>query len=191
MSYRDGNDFAKQTGETLRTIRGMIRRLAVKLTDGVLWQLVGQRGGQGGDEVVHLEVFPGIGIYARPPASGAPEAIAAAIAGAPKARVVIATRDEATRQAVVAALPDGEIGEGETIVYTPSVVIHLRANNTVEIRTLAGTAKRLLTEDDAQALKGAIENAGTTGGDGGAAFKVALLENLEDWPAGTTVLKAE
>jgi hypothetical protein len=138
MSYRDRQDHAKETGETLRSLRGMVRRLAITLTDGVLWQLLGQRGGQGGDEVIHLEVFPNIGFYSRPPKTGKPEAIAVAIAAAAKGRVVVGTRDLKTLKEIEAELPGGKLDENETVIYCGAVFIHLRANGTVEIRTPGG-----------------------------------------------------
>lgn len=189
MSYRDSEDHAKETGETLRTIRGMIRRLAVKLTDGVRWQLLGVRSPTGGDEVIDLEVFPGIGFYSRPPASGAPEAIANAIAGAPKARVVVATRDEKTRQAIVKALPGGALAEDETIVYSGAALIHIRANGTVEIRTPGGAAVPLATLADVQALRAWANTHVHTSAAAGNPTTVPTV--LAAAPVGTTKLKGE
>ncbi len=189
MTYRDREDFAKETGPTERTLRGMIRRMVITLTDKVLWQLLGQRGGQGGDEVIDVEVFPGIGFFARPPASGKPEAIVAAIAGAAKARVAIATRDEKTRQEAVAALPNGELGEGEVLVYTPVALIHVRANSTVEIRTLGGTAEKLPTWADFTALRTWIQNTMVIATPSG--NSTPGTTTAPPTPAGTTVLKAQ
>lgn len=185
MSYRDREDFARETGETLRTIRGMVRRFVVTLTSGLRWQALGIRSPTGGDEVVQLETFPGIGFYARPASSGKPEAIAVAISGAAKARVIIASRDADAQATAEAALADGELAEGETLVYTPTGVIHMRANGTVEIRSLGGTAKELATKQDVEELRNWAEDH-THPGNGSKPDPPSPPN-----PSGTTVLKAE
>lgn len=135
MSRRGSEDFAEETRDAARLLRGMHRRMAITRTSSTKWQLLGQRGGQGGDERIELELFPGIGVYARPPATGRPEAVTAAIGGA-KTSVIVATRDEKTRQAVAKS-----IAEDETIVFNSGVIVLLKANGTVEIRTPVGVAQ--------------------------------------------------
>lgn len=69
--------------------------------------------------------------------------------------------------------------------------ITLIIDEKVQIRTLDGTAQKLMTVADGAALKDAIQGAATVPNDGGSAFKANLLTNLSDWPEGTSVLEAE
>lgn len=69
--------------------------------------------------------------------------------------------------------------------------ITLLIDDTVEIRSLSGTAQGLLTVADGNALKSAISGAAVTANDGGLALKTNILTALDDWPTGTNVLKGE
>jgi phage gp45-like len=194
MSNRRSEDFAEAIREPLRLLRGMVRRATITLSDGSRWQLLGQRGGTGGDETIPAEPFTGIGFYSRPPSSGgAPEAIAVAIGGA-KAMAVVATRDEATRQAVA-----GDLEEDETSVYNTQAELRVRASGTVEARSVGGSAAALAKANDLSRLRDALdiaEAALTLAGNvpGAAAVHaigVALDALLPSWPDPTTVLKGE
>lgn len=184
-------DLAKEVGLKARELAGLLRRMIVTRTRSALWQITGHRLLDGEVETRDAEVFGGIGIAARPQegdGAGAVEAIVAFPQGG--GPIVIAARQEAARRVVAVDLAadetqlHGAIGEGGTI-------IRIRANGTVEIRTVGGTAKRLLTVDDAADLIAAINGATITAGDGGAAFKGSLMTALTGWPTGTTVLKGE
>jgi phage gp45-like len=188
MTWRESSDFGKETGELLRLVRGLIRRMRVTLTTGARWQLLGQRGGAGGDETIDVEAFTGIGVYARPPSSGNPEAITAAVGGA-RTPVIVATRDEATRRAVA-----GDLAEGETAVYNDKAIVVIKADGTVEIRLVGGVAVPLATKADLDVLRTAISSAAIALGAGGAADIVAKADLAlapKPWPVGTTVLKAQ
>jgi hypothetical protein len=100
---------------------GAIRRMAIKATAGVLWKLEGFRLPDGSTESPEVEVFGGVGFYARPPSSGKPEAIVLLVGDDATAPVVVAIRDEKTRAAIV-----GSLGEGETAMYTSDTVVHLK-----------------------------------------------------------------
>ena len=183
---RSPRDHARATDPLARLLRGLVRRFSVSTTRGALWQLLGLRGLDGDDEVTSVEVFHGIGIAARPPASGKPEAIVVNVGGA-KAPVIVATRDQKTLDAVLADV--GELEAGSTLVYAAGAVIYVRANGTVEIRTPGGTAGALALEANLTALRAAIQGAVISPGDGGAALKTAIL--AASWTTGTTVLKGE
>jgi phage gp45-like len=188
MSWRTAEDHAYATGGTMRLLLGMLRRMVVTLSSDTLWQLVGQRGGPGGagDEVITAETFPGIGIYARAPSSGSPEAVVAALGGT-KASVVVATRDEATRQ-----VGAGDLAEGETCVYNDQARVIVRADGTVEIRLHSGVAVPLATKADLAAVVTAF-NAHThvyTPGPG-TAIPTAVPVPTAPSPTGTSVLKAQ
>lgn len=189
MTWRGSEEFAKQTGALERFVRGMNRRMVVTLTNSARWQLLGQRGGQGGDEVIDAEAFTGIGFYSRPPASGKPEVITTAIGGS-KTTVIVAARDEATRKAVA------QIAQGETAVYNDKAIIVVKADGTVEIRLVGGVAIALPTLKTLQDLRDSILSWTPVANDGGAALKTKLQALFGtgpnfSWPVGTTVLKGQ
>lgn len=138
MTWRTSEDLKNEVRDIAgRFLRGLVRRFAITLTDGTKWRFSGMRSSSGGDETPDLEVFPGVGIYARPPSSGGnPEAIAIAVGGA-KHRVAIATRDEATRQAALA----DDVQPDETCVYNGSARVYVKAGGMVEIRLHGGTTE--------------------------------------------------
>jgi len=137
-------DLNRVTDPDGRRVTGAIRRMAIKVTSQVLWQLIGYKVGAR-TETRPAEPFTGIGFYSRPPANGKPEAIVVFAAGA-KSPAVVATRDEKTRAAIA-----GGIAEGETIVYSGAAIVYVR-NNTVEIRLANGVAVPLATKADVDAL---------------------------------------
>jgi phage gp45-like len=147
MTYRNSEDFAQETSAFRRYVYGMVRRFAITLTDTARWQLLGQRGGAGGDEILpNVESFTGIGFYSRPASSGNPEAVAVAIGGT-RTTVVIAARDEATRQAMVGSLP-----ADSAAMFNTKAVLVINPDGTVEIRAGGGAAAPLATLADIQAL---------------------------------------
>lgn len=189
MTYRTSEDLAKETSTLHRFVKGMIRRMAVKLTSGSKWQLLGYRGGTGGEETVDVEPFTGIGFYSRPPSSGRPEAIMAGVGGS-KTPVIVAMRDEQTRKAIA------QLAEGETAIYNDKAIIVLKADGTVEIRLAGGVAIPLATKQDLVDLRARLLSWTPVTGDGGAALKAILTSWLGagptyTWPAGTTVLKGQ
>lgn len=201
MSYRTSEDHAQETSSFRRFVRGMIRRVAVTLTQTAQWQVLGQRGGQGGDETIEVEPFTGIGFYSRPPSSGNPEAIAVAIGGN-KAMAVVATRDEATRQKMV-----GDLGDGETAVYNDLAKLVVKNDGTVAALLPNGIAIPLALQLDLTILRAAISGAAISVGAGGAATIVAACDTAATtacaglvpprapgtppWPIGTAVLKGQ
>lgn len=136
MTYRTDEDHARETGPTWRLFKGTIRRLLVTLTSSASkWQLTGVRSRLGGDEVYEAELFPGIGIFARPPDGGSAEAIALAIGGH-KLPAIVATRDEATRRMIAS-----QVEAGETALYNAAGIVVLKSNGTIEIRSHGGTSQ--------------------------------------------------
>jgi hypothetical protein len=181
-------------------VAGMVRRMAISLTSKVLWQLVGFRlpyaqGGATAQEVLNAEPFTGIGFFARPPSSGAPEAIVVSVGDA-NAPMIIAVRDEKTRAAIAGALQ-----AGETAMYTDQAIVYLRGDGTIEARTAGGAATALATKQDLQILRAAIGSAVIAIGAGGAnainlacdAAVAVLVPPVSPptWPIGTRTLKGE
>jgi hypothetical protein len=127
VTYRTSEDFAEETSPFRRLVRGMVRHVTISLTQSSLWQVVGQKGGSGGTETFEAPPLTGIGVYARPPASGNPEGIALAIAGS-KSTMIVAMRDEATRQAIA-----GDLAEDETAIFNSQALMLVKANGTIEV----------------------------------------------------------
>lgn len=148
MSWRESEDHARETGPTQRLLRGMIRRVAITLVRAgrVVWQVTGQRGGVGGDEVFDVEPFGVIGHFARPPAGGRPEAIVVMVGGS-KSPALIAARDEKTRKLI-----DAHVGDGETAIYNGQSLVVVKQDGTIELRSIAGSAGRVATLADIEAL---------------------------------------
>lgn len=121
--------------------------MAIDLTEGVLWRVLGFLLEGGRREQARVEVFPGIGFYARPPASGKPEAIVLNVGGA-EHPVVVATRDEKTRAAAVA-----DVAADESAQFNTAARVHVKADGTIEARTHGGVAIALPTMADIAALK--------------------------------------
>jgi phage gp45-like len=154
MTYRSSEDFAQETSAFRRYVYGMIRRFAITLTDAARWQLLGQRGGAGGDEILSdVEAFTGIGFYSRPPSSGGnPEAIGVGVGGT-RTTVIVAARDEATRQAVAGDLPPDSAA-----MFNTRAILVINPDGTVEIRTPSGTAVELALKSDVEAVDNKYAN---------------------------------
>lgn len=193
---RSAADLAAYGAPLVRKVAGMVRRLLVEFSSSSIpahkitgiWQL---RGFRELKEVVKLEVFQGIGIWARPPKSDPRphvEAIAVSV-GDSDNQVVVATRDEKTRKALVLAL---DVVEDETLLHNTQAVVAIRADGTIQARSYGGAAVPLATKADLQALRDWINDtmvivtpggSSTPGVFGGGSHPPA--------PAGTTVLKGE
>lgn len=123
--------------------RNLVRRVTVSLTnnDGT-WQARGYRGFEGahgdgdGEKFTGVEVFPGIGIWARPKAGTVPEAVIVHVGGEPGHPVIVATR-----------LKDAQVAleEDETAIFNSLSCVVVKKDGTVEIRSRNGMAQKLVT----------------------------------------------
>lgn len=156
MSWRDAQDFARETDPVLRGLRGMVRRALVGVTSvggvaSAVWQVLGAKVA-GKREARTAEVWQGIGFSSRPRPTSSAEAIVIGVGAAGNAAggapAIVASRDEALRQAVV---PD--LGEDEVAIYNSSAVIIGRSNGTFEIRSVGGAAVALVKLSELQALR--------------------------------------
>jgi phage gp45-like len=133
---------AETTDPRWISVRGMVRRMVVSLTDKVLWQLTGvplpDDNGGVRPEVRSAEVYSGIGFYSRPPKTGMPEAVVLSLVGDASAPVVAATRDEKTRAEVL-----GDIDEDETAMFNSKVALLAKADGTIEVGAGSGTEPTL------------------------------------------------
>jgi phage gp45-like len=173
--------FSERAGELWATLTDLARRIFPRNTSDVLrWTTLGYD-----DEEDTIEVFHGLGYAARPRANANAEAIAVAV-NASDHHVIVATRDAALLEQVV---KEAGLDQGETLAgFSEGAVIKVR-ENTVEVRAPNGTAVRLATLDDIQALRDYVAShvhpvtaaPGTTG----------TSTPPPGQPSGTTVLKGQ
>lgn len=150
-SYSGPEGHAQDTNAERRSLLGRVRRMAVKLTTGTRWQVLGHRLLDGVIEALELETFPGIGFFARPRA-GKGEAVVISVGGSDH-RVVIAVRDEELRQ-----LAAGGFAPDETGAFNSLAIVKIKADGTVEVRAIGGAAVPLATKADVQALRDYVNN---------------------------------
>lgn len=126
-------EFAAQSGKAARLIRNMIRRMLVAATGTVTWALHGHRDESDRLEATEAEVYAGIGFAARPPASGAPEAIVVTVEASANHPVIIATRDRKTEGAVT---EQARLAANETMVFNGECIVKLTKDGDVLIGKL-------------------------------------------------------
>lgn len=128
---KTSKDFAREAGPTLQALRTMVRRMAITLTTKVLWQLTGYRQSDGSTETRNAEPFTGIGVYARPPASGSPEAIVTMVGADGETPAIVAVRDEKTR-----ANSAGDAAADETVIYNSVARMRVRSDGVIELHPI-------------------------------------------------------
>lgn len=157
-----------QTSTAERERLGAIRRMAVNLTSGSFWRVLGHLLFGNVREQHDAEVFSGIGFYARPKAGANAEAIVAFVGGASNP-IIIATRDEDARKAIA------QLDDDSTAMFNTATIIVIKPDGTVEIRTAAGVAHPLPTLDEFNAhthpAPGGATSAPTTPATGTAVLK--------------------
>ena len=130
---------------------GALRRMAITVTAKALWQLTGFKQPDGTIETMKAEPFTGIGLAARPPNGGRPEAIVVMVGGA-SSPMIIAVRDEKTRAAIAGAL-----GVDETMLFNSKAVVYVKADGSIEARSAGGAAHALATKADIDALAAYVD----------------------------------
>ncbi len=145
MSLRGDDRYRRHVGAAATKMRSMLRRLTVTLTESALWQLAGAT-----DEAEEdVEVFSGIGFYARPPVSGTdPEVLRVLVGGKTAHPAVVASRDEKQRVALTAIR---DLAPDESASYTTKARVHILADGTVMVDDGSG-AVALATKADVDAL---------------------------------------
>jgi phage gp45-like len=198
-------DWRQKASAPVVALVNLVRHMAVRTAAAAAWRLAGYEDGDGNEELEDGEVFSGIGFWSLPSASGEAEVILAHPGAATGNSAVIATRDEKTRAAVVAALGGVDAGEhGATLTFNGGAVVWLRGDGgveircapgkTVEIKSWDGAAAELMTKADGQVLRSALTTAAISVGAGGAATVVTACDAAvtpATWPVGTKVLKGE
>lgn len=167
-----------------KKLDGLVRRMTVRLTSKTLWQLAGFKI-DGRLQTIFAELFTGIGITARPPEGSKAEAMVINVGDADHP-AIIGTRDEATRAKVAGALK-----ADETMLFNSKAVVHVKADETVEVRKPGGIAVPLATKADLQALRDYIENTMVITCPAGTSTPGTSDVNGPPDPDGTAVLKGE
>jgi hypothetical protein len=146
------NQFSQQN----RKFLGMVRRMAVTVTSGAFWQVVGGLLLDGvTKETRAAEPFSGIGFYARPAPGVNAEAIVLNVGAAPENPVIVATRDEDSRKKFA------NIAQDETSAYnTRTKILILKTGEvTVGRHTAGDTAlRRLAFVDELNDLRAWVIN---------------------------------
>lgn len=153
-------------------VRALVRRLRVVASAGVHWALEGHEDADGNVESDDVEVFPGVGLYARAKASHRVEAIAVKVGGADHP-VIVATRNQDGIKIL------GDLEEDEAAIFTSVAMVKIKANGEVLIGSIDGTFAALAKADhthDTSAL--------TAGGD-------SVVGALGASSSNTTTLRAE
>jgi hypothetical protein len=181
-------EWRDETSPERRGMMGSVRYMAVKLTEGATWQVLGHLLPDAKTpEARQAQHFSGIGFFARPAAGANAEAVVVFPGGASNP-IIVATRDEDARKAIA------ELPQNSTAMFNRLTIVIIKPDGTVEIRASGGTASPLATKADIDALKAWAAShthvvAGITAG--GAAVTSATPLPVAPVAAGTTVLKAQ
>jgi hypothetical protein len=135
MSKADNTtkDWRDETSTWSRKLAGLVRRVAVNMTQGTTWQAIGHILLDGNKETLDAEVFPGIGFWSRPAADANAEAIVA-FPGGPANPAIVATRDEALRKKMV----QGDGNQDETYLFNSRVVLRFSNSGLIQAYLLGG-----------------------------------------------------
>lgn len=183
-------EWREQISTDRRTWTGMIRRMAITLTNGAFWQVVGHLLIDGKTkETREAEVFSGIGFYARPKARANAEALVVFPGGAANP-VVVGTRDEDVRKKVA------NIDQDEAAAYNTVAVLHITKGAQIHARTPGGTAVELAKVSELNDLRAFVaaqfSGAGHAHGVSGAATNSTVPVGIPPTAyAGTDVLKGQ
>lgn len=152
MSSSDNTtkEWREENAPERRRHDGMIRRMPVRLTGSVKWSLDGHRLIDGSRERRDAEVFGGIGFHSRPAAGANAEAIVLFVGDGAENPVIVATRDEAARAAIA------QLEADSTAIFNTKAIVLIKSDGTIEIRSAGGTAARLPTMADYEALRTAF-----------------------------------
>ncbi len=157
MSTRSGpRELAEAVGTRSREFAGMVRRMIVTRTRTARWQVTGHKLLDGNTETRDAELFGGVGFHARPNEDDDTEAIVAFPAGGQGGPIIVAVRQEARRRVVTTDLAAAETQIHNSATGSAATIIRIKADGTVEIRSLAGVALPLPTLAEFNALVAAF-----------------------------------
>lgn len=143
LGERGSAHLREDTSPAARALRGLVRRMVVRLASSGIWGLAGFRAA---GEAFKAEVFQGLGLWAVPADNAVVEAVVLSVGADARTPIVVQLRDEKTRAAVAAAL-----AADSTVLHNTVAGVYVLPDGSVEARTHGGAAKRLATLDDLQA----------------------------------------
>jgi hypothetical protein len=108
-------------------VGALIRRMQLVASSAVQWSLQGFLDEDGSVEAEEAEVFPGVGVFARPKSGDNAEAIVLKVGGASGHAVIVATRNQDGIKRI------GSLGEDETIIFTSTTAVKITASGQVLI----------------------------------------------------------
>lgn len=138
MARQSVEDFREDT--SMLRLRNLARRVVVSLTEaaGGAWQALGYKlpgdAEDAREKFNNVEMFGGVGVHARPAASGRVEAVIIHIGADEEHPVIVATRDRAMQV---------ELEADETAIFNSKTVIRVKADGTVEIGSRGATLTAL------------------------------------------------
>lgn len=157
MSRRNSRDFTERMSKARLMLKNMIRRVVPDKTAGGLWGILGYETEDDceGDGAEPVDVFQGIGIYARPGPDDRSEAVMVLVGGEAQHDALIALRNEDARRRYVDFFGDIKAGEVAIFPSRGDCRIILKQDGTIEIGGLDPQA--LTTVADAGRLQTFIE----------------------------------
>lgn len=180
-------EWREQISSEFRAMAGMVRLMPIKLTVGQAWRVEGHLLLDSRTREVHdAPVFMGVGFASRPAPNANAEAVVV-FPGGSSNPVIIATRDEDARKLI-----NSQVDQDAAAVFNRSTIILVKPNGTVEIRAIGGTATKLPTLADYEALRSAFNaHVHATAGTGPPVPPTPAAGIPVAPPAGTAVLKAQ
>jgi hypothetical protein len=200
VSYTDESteSVRNRTSPTMRDALGLVRRMAVTLTDGAFWQVIGHLLMDGVTrEPRTVEPWQGIGFSARPAPGSNAEGVMVNIGGAQNPALV-ATRDEDLRRKVFP--PSRPQEQDNTAMYNTVVVAQCTKTGLFTATTPGGTPHGLALKSELENLRAFVMQQFVVAGhthvvSGGATTTVAAIVTPVVAPVsaypGTVVLQGE
>lgn len=134
-----------------RSALSALRRFALTVTSTGFWQGVGMLLiDQKTKETEKAEIFPGIGVYGRPPPGTNSEGVLGYLGNDAMNPVWLAVRDEETRRFVMSQV---KLNADETVIYNTQACLVIRKDGSIVVRFPGNlTDIRLATIDELNAL---------------------------------------
>jgi len=155
---RTARDFRRRTTQAALELANLARRVIFASTSGGQWAIRGYETPDGveGDDDEPADVFPGVGIYARP--AGDAEGVLVNVGAKADHPTIVATRDEDARRAYVEEF--GDIAAGEIVVFNGAgksrviiradgaIQLEAESGSEILVRSPGGTTDQLVTKTD-------------------------------------------
>lgn len=160
MSRRTVRDFRKRVSRGVLELANLARRVVFSATSGGRWAVQGYETEDGieGDDDDPVDLFPGIGIYAKPASGDNAEGVMLHVGGRADHPTIVATRNEDARRRYVAEF--GDLSPGEFAIFNSAgtarviitaggeIQIEAKANEEILVRSPGGMTDQLVTKTD-------------------------------------------